>query len=338
MAHKITKKDSLFSVREMPWHGLGVVLKKPPKTIEEAVKLSGLDWGVEQHPVFAQIDGKKVIMAGFKANVRTDTHEALGMVSDRYKPVQNAQAFSWLASIFGSEMHFETAGSLMGGRRTWVLMKIPEFVQVGGDPIGQYAFISNGFDGNTSVTTAMTPIRIVCANTLICALHLAKGKNERRTYVIRHLGDMEGKIKEARNVLQITIDYYKALKVVGDGLAKAKITDKKVDQILKLVIPIDDSEGDRAQENKTMARLDIQRIFQGEGGAGDTRGNAAGSYWCLYNSIVEWSDWSRDERKEGGRWQRAIDDPDGMKQQVWRVILDQTGIKTGSKNKALAKI
>lgn len=338
MAHKITKKDSMMSVREMPWHGLGEVLKKPPKTIEEAVKLSGLDWGVEQYPVFAQIDGKKVVMAGFKANVRTDTHQALGMVSERYKPVQNIQAFSWLASIFGFEMHFETAGSLMGGKRTWVLMKIPDFVNVGGDPIGQYAFISNGFDGNTSMTTAMTPIRIVCANTLNAALHIAKGKNQKRTYVIRHLGDMEGKIKEARNVLQITIDYYKALKVIGDGLAKAKITEKKADQVLKLIIPVDDSLGDRAQENRAMARADIMRIFLGEGSEGDTRGNAPNSWWCLYNSIVEWLDWSRDERKDGGRFQRAIDDPDGKKQETWRIILDQTGIKTGSKNKSLVKI
>lgn len=332
----IKKSDTMMSVRETPWHGLGEVLKKPPKTIEEAVKLSGLNWEVEQHPVFAQINGKKVVMAGFKANVRMDTGQALGMVSERYKPVQNREAFSWLSSIFGSEMHFETAGSLQDGRRTWVLMKIPDFVKVGGDPIGQYAFISNGFDGNTSVTTAMTPIRIVCQNTLSCALDLAKGRDQKRTHVIRHLGDMESKIKEARNVLQITIDYYKGLKIVGDGLAKAKISEKKADQILKLIIPVDESLGDRAQENRNMSRADIMQIFKGEGRDGDTQGNAPGSWWCLYNAITEWSDWGRDERKDGGRWQRAIDDPDALKSTTWKVILDQTGIKTGSKNKAVA--
>lgn len=338
MSAGITHKDSMMSVREMPWHGLGEVLKKHPKSIEEAIKKSGLDWEVEQYPVFTKIDGKQVPVQGFVANVRSDTHDTLGVVSKRYKPVQNLQAFSWLSSIFGSEMLFETAGSLMEGRRVWVLMKLPDFVKVGGDEIGQYAFISNSHDGKGSVMTALTPIRIVCANTLTCATHLAKGKNAKRTYTLRHLGDMESKIKEARNVLQVTVDYYAAMKDIGDGLAKGKLSEKRADSILKMVIPVDESLGEKAQENRGVARADIMRIFKGEGRDGDTRGNAPDTLWCLFNAVTEWSDWQREERKEGGRWQRSLDDPDAFKADAWKVILDQGGLSTGSKNKAVAKI
>lgn len=334
----LKKNDSMFSVRETPWHGLGVVLKKAPKTIEEAIKAAELDWEVEQAPVFCEIDKKRVPLKGFVANIRSDTKDTLGVVSKRYKPVQNLQAFSWLAEIFGSEMHFETAGSLMEGRRVWVMMKLPKFINVAGDPIGQYAFISNSHDGHGSVMTAMTPVRIVCQNTLTCAVALAKGKKASRTYRLKHLGDMERKIAEARTVLQVTIDYYAALKEVGDGLGKAKVTETKATSLLKTLFPVDDSLSERKTENLEIARSRVMGIFKGEGAKGDTRGNAGGSYWGLYNAIVEYSDWERGEAKEGGRFQRSLDDPDAFKKKAWAVVLDSTGIKTGSKNKALAKI
>ena len=89
-------------------------------------------------------------LEGYFVNLRADTMEPLGVVTERYTPVQNREAFSFLASIFGSEMHFETAGSLMGGRRVWVMMRLPEFIEVGGDPIGPYSFISNSHDGKSS--------------------------------------------------------------------------------------------------------------------------------------------------------------------------------------------
>ena len=44
----ITSSDSMFSVRETPWHGLGAVLERPPGTIAEAIEASGLGWRVEQ--------------------------------------------------------------------------------------------------------------------------------------------------------------------------------------------------------------------------------------------------------------------------------------------------
>lgn len=339
MSAGIKKADNMFSVRETPWHGLGVVLKKHPKTIEEAVKLAELDWAVEQAPLVAKVDKKDVPVPGFVANIRSDTQDTLGVVSTRYKPVQNQEAFSWLASIFGSEMLFETAGSLMDGRRVWVMMKLPDFVKIGGDEIGQYAFISNSHDGHGSVLTALTPIRIVCQNTLNCAVRIAKGKNKvHQTYSLRHLGNMDQKIQEARNVLEVTIDYYKALKQVGDGLAKAKVSETKATSVLKLLFPVDDSLSDRKIENIEESRSTVMAIFKGEGKSGDTSGNAPGSWWSLFNAMVEYSDWNRKEMKEGGRFQRSLDDPDAFKKTAWKLVLDQTGVLTGSKNKALAKV
>jgi phage/plasmid-like protein (TIGR03299 family) len=350
MSHGLTDKDGMFSVREVPWHQLGVVLDEHPKTIEEALKLASLDWDVIQRPakVVVPVIGHKTKTRtitldgrdggeGYFVNIRSDTMDPLGVVSSRYTPVQNIEAFSFLASIFGTEMHFETAGSLMGGRRVWVLMRLPEFIEVGGDPIGPYSFIQNSHDGKSSVVTALTPVRIVCNNTLTAALSRAKGRDAQRTYTIRHLGNMEAKLAEARNVLQVAVNYYEQFKSLGDGLARVKASDRSVKGYLERLFPTEGL-GDRAAENREQARAVVRSIFTGNGPAGDTTGDSPGTYWTLYNSATEYADWCREERKDGGRFQRSLDDPDAFKATAWDAILDATGVKVGSKNKSLIKI
>lgn len=344
MAHGLTSKDSMFSVRSEPWHGLGVVLKKHPKSIEAAIKAAGLDWEVIQRPVKVTVPvvGHKTktqtkTLEDYFVNLRADTMDPLGIVTDRYTPVQNLEAFDFLAGVFGSEMHFETAGSLMNGRRVWVLMRLPEFIEIGGDPIGPYSFISNSHDGKSSVVTAVTPVRIVCNNTLTAALGRAKGTDAQRTYTIRHLGNMEQKLGEAREVLQVTVNYYEQFKSLGDELARVKVSDRKVSAYLDRLFP---TEGlaERAANNRDEAKAVVRSLFRGEGGQGDTTGNAPGSYWCLYNAATEFADHFREERKAGGRFQRSLDDPDGFKASAWKLILDQTGVEKGTKNKTLISI
>jgi phage/plasmid-like protein (TIGR03299 family) len=331
MAHGIQEFDSMFSVRESPWHGLGVVLDKRPKNVDAAIKAAGLDWEVEQLPVMVKIGGEGDDsiygeVPGHYVNVRSDTGHALGIVSKRYTPVQNKQAFSFLSGIFESEMHFETAGSLMNGRRVWVLMRLPEWVEVGGDEVMPYAFISNSHDGKSSVLSACTPVRVVCANTLNAAVRRAKGMSADRTYTIRHLGNMDNKLAEARNVMQVTVNYYEQFKVLGDSLAQHKVTNHTRKRFLETLLPVTDDLGDRAAKNRIDAREEIEKIFRGESEHPETQGNAPGTMWCLYNSAAEYADWFRKERKDGGRFQRAIDDPDSFKQNAWDLALKAGGL------------
>jgi hypothetical protein len=46
MSHRLTNNDSMFSVRKMPWHGLGVVLDEYPRSVDEALDRAGLGWKV----------------------------------------------------------------------------------------------------------------------------------------------------------------------------------------------------------------------------------------------------------------------------------------------------
>ena len=178
MSHGLTNNDSMFSVREMPWHGLGVVLDEYPRSIDEALDKAGLGWKVThgdvlvvRTPEWTDDFGSKrpaelIPAKGFKANLREDSGEVLGIVSEDYEVVDNRDAFRFLDALIGSELHFETAGSLWGGRRVWCLARLPEYVELGGDLSATYIYVANSHDGSMAVTAAATPIRIVCANTL----------------------------------------------------------------------------------------------------------------------------------------------------------------------------
>ena len=106
--------ESMMYVREKPWHGLGTRVEEAP-TSTDALRMAGLDWSVVQRNI--QVCGGAKIK-NYKANVRDSDGTVLGVVSDRYKIVQNAEAFEFTDSLIGGEVRYETAGSLNGGRRS----------------------------------------------------------------------------------------------------------------------------------------------------------------------------------------------------------------------------
>ena len=167
MSAGLTDSDTMFSVRETPWHGLGAVLDRPPATVGEAIEASGLGWSVAKRrlAIDCGADLPDVLryrgFTGHYATVRQDNDEVLGVVGERYRIVQNHEAFAFVDQLLGSSIHFETAGSLHGGRRVWVLATLPDHVEVGGDDVRPYVLLMNSHDGSTAVVAATTPIRVV---------------------------------------------------------------------------------------------------------------------------------------------------------------------------------
>ena len=113
--------ESMFYVREKPWHGLGTEVKKAP-TSADALVYAGLDWTVIQKNVYTE-DG--ILISGYKVNTRSIDNAALGIVSDRYKVVQNKDAFQFTDDLLGEGVTYETAGALQGGRKVWMLARMP---------------------------------------------------------------------------------------------------------------------------------------------------------------------------------------------------------------------
>lgn len=194
--------ETMFSVREKPWHGLGTIIMEAP-TSADALRLAGLDWEVVQEPIFTDF---KESIEGYKANVRDSDRKVLGVVSDRYKVVQNSDAFSFTDELLGKGVRYETAGSLQGGKKIWLLARLPQEYIIAGERISPYLVFSNTHDGSGSVKAAITPVRVVCNNTLNLALSTAK-----RSFSIIHTGDIQDKIQEAKDTLFMAEEYMDCL-------------------------------------------------------------------------------------------------------------------------------
>lgn len=237
MAHLV---ESMFSVRETPWHGLGTIVNEAP-TSAEAIKLAGLDWDVVSNPVF-DANGNEI--HGYKANTRSTDNSVLGIVSNKYKIVQNKEAFEFTDNLIESgDVKYETAGSLKNGRQIWLLAKMPE-KNILGDKFDPYICFSNTHDGTGAIKVCMTPIRVVCNNTLNFAL-----SNATRTWSTKHMGDMAGKIHEAKITLGLANKYMDELTIAADKYANTKITDTEIEAVLNDLFPVDLNEDTKRKIN-----------------------------------------------------------------------------------------
>ena len=238
----------MFVGRERPWHGLGTMVEEAPDS-REALIAAGLDWNVVQKPVFTQ-DGVKV--PGYFANVRQQDGSILGVVTSRYKVVQNRDAFAFTDALLGDGVRYETAGSLMGGRKTWILAKLPTRYIIQGEQILPYLVFSNTHDGSGAIKIAMTPIRVVCNNTLNLALDTAD-----RSWSIHHTGDIAAKLEDARETLFMAEDYMNELGKGFEDLSRKRLTDAAVDEFIKELLPIADDASETTEKNILRLRKDV---------------------------------------------------------------------------------
>ena len=236
--------ETMFYVRETPWHGLGTRVITAP-TSKDALGLAGLDWQVVQEPIYTKTEE---LIEGYKANVRDSDRRVLGVVTDRYKVIQNEEAFAFTDALLGEGVRYETAGSLQGGKRVWLLAHMPHEYIISGERISPYLVFSNTHDGSGAIKVALTPIRVVCNNTLNLALSTAK-----RSWSMIHTGDIKGKMEEAKNTLFMAEKYMDALGKEFDTLRMIPMSDDKVMEYIDELLPVDESA--TPQQIRNMKRL-----------------------------------------------------------------------------------
>lgn len=241
--------ESMFYVREKPWHGLGTRVIEAPNS-EDALILAGLNWNVLQEPIRVGINK---LIPGYKANIRDIDHKVLGIVTDRYKVIQNQQAFAFTDALLGEGVRYETAGSLQGGKKVWLLAHMPQEYLVAGDQISPYLIFSNSHDGSGAVKVAMTPIRVVCNNTLNLALNTAN-----RVWSVKHVGEIKDKLTEARDTLLLSDTYMRCFGNEVEDLRKKSLTDQQVEKYIDLLLPIEDNASLVRQRNVQHLKDDLK--------------------------------------------------------------------------------
>ncbi|SEW20283.1 DUF932 domain-containing protein [[Clostridium] fimetarium] len=237
--------ETMFYVREVPWHGLGTRVEKAP-TSKDAIIMAGLNWEVKPRNIYTS-DGTEV--EGYKANIRTSDEKILGVVTDKYQIVQNEEAFAFTDNLLSEGITYETAGSLQGGKRTWILAKMPGNIKAADDEITPYMVFSNSFDGSSSIKVAMTPIRVVCQNTLNLALSTAK-----RSWACKHMGIIQSKMEEAGNTLLLADRYLQELKSSIEQISLKKISDGRFKEYMDTLFPISEDMTEMQKKNSRILR------------------------------------------------------------------------------------
>ncbi len=245
--------ESMFYVREVPWHGLGTKVEEA-LTSADALELAGLNWDVCQQP----INTGNQLIPGYKANIRSTDDKVLGVVTDRYRIVQNHEAFAFTDELLGEGVTYETAGSLQGGRKVWLLARLPDSYKILGDEVCPYMVFSNAHDGSSAIKVAMTPVRVVCQNTLNLALLDAK-----RVWSTIHTGDIQMKLTEAKKTLLLAEYYMDKLSDEAEELSAITITDKKVMDFIQELLPTPEKASDAQMRNVDLLRTDLRlRYFE----------------------------------------------------------------------------
>jgi phage/plasmid-like protein (TIGR03299 family) len=281
--------------RAVPWHGLGRKVDGL-QTAAEMLEAAGLDWEVVKTPLLTRLPNHAIVdVPRSFAIVRTSDWSPLGVVGASYVPVQNREAFDWTDALVDSgEAKYETAGSLFGGRRVWASMEIPEGVEIEGDKTRLFILVVNSHDGSLPVTALLTPVRVVCNNTLNLALSGA-----RRSFRIRHIGEINGKIAAAREALGITFSYRARFEAEAKLLAAKKVSLSQVEKVLKETFPLPPTVAADPEKAAAATWAQVMELYR----TSPTVEQFYGSAWGVLQAVSEYLDHVVEYR--GRRWGSA---------------------------------
>ncbi len=223
MAHKLDfqkGKAAFYSLNEKPWHGLGEVLTQQPESVDELLKVSGLDFNVFKLPNVHRIGDIETVSDNSFFSYRDDTNYVLGdKLGKQYTVLQNRDAFDVLEILIKSgRIVVETAGSIDDGRQTFITCRYKDPIVVGkNDEVNNYFCIFNSHDGSLALVTLFTPIRVVCNNTMQMALRDCHSKVS-----IKHTTFAVDRLKQATQILHAAEVNAEVFQVAATKMAQTR--------------------------------------------------------------------------------------------------------------------
>ena len=294
----------------VPWHKLGTPVPNGVKA-EEMIRAAGLDWNVELRPApgAREINRRHEFSRYEVVRLpRPKTHETevlLGVVSRRYRPLQNVEAFQFFDSIVAesklgsgtdgspgqSKAYFETAGALGEGERIWVMARMPGAMEiVRGDECFKYLLLSNTHTGEGSVSVKFTSVRVVCQNTLMMAL-----EDGQKAYRVRHSRMMQFRLDELGKFLAITQQVYQQAEELFKQLAKTQMIEQRLDHYLEAVFPR--SEAQKKNGNRPQRWDFVKKLFESRQDL--QMPGVKGTLWGAFNAITRFEDYKQPQQEEG---------------------------------------
>lgn len=289
MAHEV---ETMMYAGETPWHRLG---KKVAglQTAEEAMAAAGLDWEVELADIFTRVGAGFRKAPDLRAVRRMKDKKVYGVVSPKYEPIQNKDAFSFFDEVIGSKKAvYETAGSLRGGQRIWILANLKGTVGVKGDEVKRYLTLTNSHDGTLALQMFFSPVRVVCMNTLRMAL--ARASN---SFYCRHTRGALGRIEAAQEILGLATQFYTDFLKEARHLATLQLPAPKMPLLLKAAFQQPESLRMEDVYNPTLVQMKkVEELVEVD--RKEFPKELHGSAWEAYNAVAKYTDHYRPYRSQ----------------------------------------
>jgi phage/plasmid-like protein (TIGR03299 family) len=292
MAHLI---ENMAYTGAAPWHGLGQRLPQG-QSIERWQAAAGMDWTIESSPV-QYLDAANQQLSRLrefsehKVLFRSDTKDALSVVSQRYQVVQPRDVLEFyrdLTEVSGYEL--ETAGVLKGGRKFWALARTNQSANLkGNDQVNGYLLLATSCDGTLATTATPTLVRVVCNNTLSIALNGAP-----QAIKVPHSTRFDA--VTVKRQLGIAVSEWDAFMARLRKMADRKIQPHEATNFFLHVL-CDVQPNAALPDNlpNERALLRVQSLYEGKG-RGAELDAAKGTAWGLLNSVTEYVDHERRAR------------------------------------------
>lgn len=302
MAHNLMIKNGkaqMMYVGQPPWHGLGTKLDRPATAVE-AIQAAGLDWKVRKVPLWACEGTNNAKVLRYEAVVPESRWglqdcPVFGVVGTDYHPLQNAEAFAFFDSIVGhGAAVYHTAGALGEGEQVWILAKLPGMIEVtASDGLEKYVLLSTGHDGRTCLRMILTPVRVVCQNTLTLALQ--SGEEVTRAY---HTRDMERQLTGVQLKVRALLAGFEDIQEACRAMARKPLDQHGMAEYVAEVFPHPDPlpANGKVPAWITEDRANCTLLFHE--GLGNAAADVKGTLWAAYNGVTEYVDHWR-ERGDG---------------------------------------
>ena len=284
---------SFASLREPAWHGLGTVIDEAVSTQEmlELAHLAG--WNVRLEAVDLPGRSHREYFATVRTNPFDGESDVLGLVGERYNVLQNEELFTFGDNLLDGG-RWETAGSIKNGTVVFGSLALERETNLDpkgrGDKVNNYLLVHTSHDGSLAIQASVTPVRVVCQNTLNAAVG-SKGNRAKQSFRIRHTQTVQGKVAAAREALGLTHKYLDEFDKMASEMIAKEISDKQFFEIITAIYPKPekDAKGSMTKwENKIDTLNDIY--------IGPTCENIKGTAWGAYNALTERLDWYRNPR------------------------------------------
>jgi phage/plasmid-like protein (TIGR03299 family) len=265
------------------WHELGQIIPGGTTDIDEVIRLGGLDFGVELAPATYPWHGETRRHEGQWHTVRNDTGAALGVVGDRYVPIQNREGFEFLQHLVANDsVVWESAGVVRGGRRTFVSVRLPQDIVVDAtgiqDVVIPYVVVINSHDGN-ALQCVVTPWRPRCGNTERFAVRDAVSR-----WTVRHTAGAMRQIEEARKALGMSATYFQVWEAEENALAR---TDLAIDEFRQLIDKLWDTDPTSRRANRLISMFEQETQMLGR------------TAYAAERAITDYLDHERPRRAKG---------------------------------------